>query len=441
MAGLLAARVLADQGATVTMIDRDVLPDGPEPRKGVPQGRHAHGLLASGERVLSDLFLGLLEELIAGGAQPVTTESGRWWQCGGYRTDAPAAPDAVFLSRPFLEDRVRRRVATMPGVTTIRGTARGLLHEGGRVTGIDAEIDGETRQLDAALVVDTSGRASQSARWLEALGYPTIPVSQVHIDMGYATRLLHRTPGRLPDGTWIVTITNPTESKRFGVAFPIEGDRWIVTLGGCHGDHAPTDDTAFVAWSETLPTGDLAEILHHEAPAGPIVTHRFPSSQWRHYEKVKRHPAGLVAMGDSICSFNPVYGQGMSSAAQQAAALRTCLTDCGWDSPALPSRFYRAAAKVIANPWAVAVGADFNYPETTGPRPPLVDAINGYVKKAVIAAQYDGDVATALWLVQNLLAPPPSLMKPSLFLKVRRASRRGPRGGARPIAVRGGPLN
>lgn len=436
MAGLLAARVLVDQGAAVTLVDRDELPDAPSPRKGVPQGRHAHGLLASGESVLRELFPGLLEELVAGGAQPVTTASGRWWQFGGYRTAAPAAPDAVFLSRPFLEDGVRRQVLARPEVTIVHGSVLGLLHGGGRVAGVDADIDGEHTHLVADLVVDTSGRGSPSARWLEALGYPTIPVSQVHIDMGYATRLMHRTPGRLPGKTWVVTISDPARSKRFGVAFPIEGDRWIVTLGGAHRDHAPTDEEAFAAWSETLPTGDVADILRNEQPAGPIVTHRFPSSQRRHFERIKRHPAGFVALGDAICSFNPVYGQGMSSAAQQAIALRTCLAEADWDSAALPSRFYRAAAKVIANPWAVTVGADFGFPETTGPKPPMVDTVNRYVKKAVIAAQYDSDVATSLWLVQNLLAPPPSLMKPPLFLKVRRGARRGPKGGASPLPER-----
>jgi 2-polyprenyl-6-methoxyphenol hydroxylase-like FAD-dependent oxidoreductase len=433
MAGLMVARVLVDEGAAVTIIDRDELPPGPSPRKGVPHGRHAHGLLASGERVLRDLFPGMMEELIAGGAQPVTAESGRWWQFGGYRTGAPAAPDAVFLSRPYLENGVRRRVMALPEVEIVRGSVRGLIAGAGRVAGVESEIDGANRHFPADLVVDTSGRGSQAARWLEALGYPTVPVSQVHIDMGYATRLMHRTPGRLPDATWIVVISDPAESKRFGVAFPIEGERWIVTLGGCHGDHAPTDETAFVAWAETLPTGDIADIFGHEAPVGPIITHRFPSSQWRHFEKVRSHPAGFVALGDAICSFNPVYGQGMSSAARQALALRVSLANTGWDSPDQPTRFYKAAAQVIANPWAIAVGGDFGYPETTGPKPPMVDAINRYVKKAVIAAQYDSDVATALFEVQNLMAPPPSLMNPPMFLKVRRSARRGPKGGARPF--------
>ena len=160
------------------------------------------------------------------------------------------------------------------------------------------------------------------------------------------------------------------------------------------------------------------------------MTHRLPSSQWRHFEKVRRHPGRFLAMGDAVCSFNPIYGQGMSSAALQAMALGTCLDRYGYASDGLPRRFYHAAAKIIANPWAIAAGADFCYPQTTGPKPPLADHLNRYVKKAVIAAQHDPAVAAAIYQVQNLLAPPPSLMKPPVVMRVLRSARKGPTGGA-----------
>jgi 2-polyprenyl-6-methoxyphenol hydroxylase-like FAD-dependent oxidoreductase len=275
-------------------------------------------------------------------------------------------------------------------------------------------------------------------QWLREAGYPEPPVARVHMDMTYATRLYRRTAGRLPDGTWIVTISDPDQSKRLAVAFPIEGDRWIVTLAGFHGDNAPADDAGYLAFAESLPTDEVASIIREEEPAGPILAHRLPSSQWRQFEKVKRHPGRFLAMGDAICSFNPVYGQGMSSAALQAVALGTCLDQHGAASDGLPRRFYRAAAKIIANPWAIAAGGDFCYPQTTGPKPPLVDQLNRYVKKAVIAAQHDPAVATAIYLVQNLLAPPPSLMKPPVLVRVLRSARKGPTGGAasNPAAVR-----
>lgn len=427
IAGLLAARVLADRTDRVTVIDRDALPDGPEPRKGVPQGRHPHALLASGERILRDLFPGLIDDLVAGGAQAVTTRQARWWQYGGYRVDCPG-PEGHFLSRPFLEAGVRKRAADLPGVTMMRADVLGVSVEDGRVIGVSAEGPQGPVTVPANLVVDASGRGSQATRWLVASGFPSPPVAQIHIDMAYATRLYRRTSERLPDGTWIITISDPARSNRQGVAFPIEGDRWIVALAGFHGDRPPSDDAGYLDYAESLPTDDVAGIIRREEPVGPIVAHRLPSNQWRHFEKVKRHPAGFVSLGDAVCSFNPVYGQGMSSAAQQAAALGSCIDQHGLDSADLPSRFYRAAAKVIAKPWTITAGGDFCYPETTGPKPPMTGGLNRYVKKAMIAAQHDPAVASAIYEVGNLLAPPPSLMKPSVMIKVLRAARKGPAG-------------
>lgn len=440
MAGLLAARVLAERVEHVTIIERDELPIGADARKGVPQARHAHGLLPSGENIVRQLFPGLIEELVDGGAQHVSTSSGRWWQCGGYRVAAPEAPDGTFFSRPFFERGVRARVEALPNVTFLRAAACGLAEEGGRVIGIDTEDrDNNPSRVPADIVVDASGRRSQATRWLTDLGYESPPVDHVNIDMTYASRLYERTPGRVPAGTWIVTISNPAESKRVGVAFPIEGDRWIVTLTGCHGERPPSDDAAYLAYAQSLPAGDIADILMAENPLGPVVHHRLPSSQWRHFEKVRRHPAGFVAIGDSICSFNPIYGQGMSSAAQQAMALGASIDAVGVDSGRLPMHFYKAAKKVIANPWAIAAGGDFAFPETTGPKPPGTDMINRYVTKVAIAAQHDPKVATALWNVQGLLAAPPALMRPSVAVRALRFARRGPTGA--PSSLRPSPAD
>jgi 2-polyprenyl-6-methoxyphenol hydroxylase-like FAD-dependent oxidoreductase len=437
MAGLLAARVLAERVDHVTIVERDELPTTPDNRKAVPQGRHAHGLLPAGENVLRSLFPGLMEDLVAGGAQVVGSDDGRWWQGGGYRTASSGELSGTFFSRPFLEYGVRTRVRALPNVTFESAAAKGLCFAGDRVVGVEVEEHDHLSSVRADLVVDATGRASQAPAWLAAAGYEAPETSNVKIDVCYATRLFRRTPGRVPDRSWFVSISDPAVSKRIGVAFPIEGDRWIVTVAGCHGDHPSTDEATHLAFARSLPTDHLADIILHEEPLGPIVLHRFPSSQWRHYEKVKRHPSGFLPIGDSICSFNPIYGQGMSSAAQQAEALGAAIDGVGGDlgSTALWSRFLGRAKKVIANPWAIAVGADFSYTETTGPKPPGTDVVNKYVSRVVVAAQHDARVAAALWNVQGLLAPPPSLMKPPMLVRVLRASRRGPTG--RPMRLAG----
>jgi 2-polyprenyl-6-methoxyphenol hydroxylase-like FAD-dependent oxidoreductase len=432
----LAARVLADRADRVVVVERDDLPPDAAVRKGVPQGRHAHGLLTAGERVLVAMFPGLMEELVADGAQRVQTTTGRWFQAGGYRAGAPGAPDATFCSRPFLEHAVRARVLARPNVTFVAAAAKGLESDGRRVRGVTVDDGRGPWTIESDLVVDTSGRGSQAPRWLEALGYAPPPVDEVRIDMAYSTVLLTRTPGRLPDRTWFVTISEPP-AKRFGVAFPIEGDRWIVTLGGCHRDHPPTDAEGLLAFARSLPATDIPDLLEAETAIAPIVPHRLPSNQWRRYDKVRRHPAGFLALGDSICSFNPVYGQGMSSAAQQAEALAAALdaSDAGPADAELWRAFYRRARKVIANPWAIAAGADFVHAETTGPKPPGTDLVNRYVARAIVAAQRDDAVSEAMWSVQGLVAPPPSLMRPAIAWRVLRHGRRAPREDTAPATA------
>jgi len=426
MAGLLTARVLADAADEVLVFDRDVLPDSAESRKGVPQGRHAHALLRAGELILEDLFPGLIQDLVGQGAQRLSWfADARWWQFDGYRSRLGDDDfEGTFLTRPFLEGSVRKRVAALTSVCIRPGVSvRGLTGRDGRITGVVIDDRGVESTVAADLVVDASGRGSQAGTWLQALGYAAPPVEQVRIDMGYASRLLRREPGQLPDRTWLCTLGTPPKCKRLGVLFPVEGDRWLVTLAGFFGDHAPTDDVGFLAFAKSLPTDDIVSVLRLAAPISAIVTHRLPSEQWRHFEKLRRPPAGCVTIGDGICSFNPIYGQGMSSAAQQAKALLRCVEKEGLSSPTLPLRFYKRAAKVVAIPWQIAAGGDFFYPETTGPRPPFVDILNGYLRKAITAAHHDPVVASAVARVQNLLAPPPSLLRPAVVLRAWRGAR------------------
>jgi 2-polyprenyl-6-methoxyphenol hydroxylase-like FAD-dependent oxidoreductase len=331
------------------------------------------------------------------------------------------------FTRPFLEDAIRHRVAAVPNVRIRSGVGvDGLLAPDGQVKGvvIGKEGKGGESTLDADLVVDASGRGSQAAAWLKALGHMPPPVDQVRIDMGYASRLVRREPGQLPGRTYVATIGTPPQCKRSAYLLPVEGDRWLATLCGFFGDHAPTDDAGFLTFAESLPTDDIASVLRQAEPLTPIVTHRLPSDQWRRFEKLKNPPAGFVTIGDGVCSFNPIYGQGMSSAAQQAIALREAVQKHGFASPALPRSFYKAAARIIGNPWQIAAGGDFCYPEATGPRPALIDLLNAYLRKAIMAAHQDPVVAFAIANVQNLLAPPPSLLRPQIALRVWKSRRR-----------------
>jgi 2-polyprenyl-6-methoxyphenol hydroxylase-like FAD-dependent oxidoreductase len=426
IAGLASARVLADHFERVTILDRDTLGPTHEPRKGVPQGRHAHALLTGGAQAIEQLFPGMLAQLAANGAALIDFNEGRWFQAGGYRAPILVEREVVSASRPFIEGHIRRQVLRLPNVTLESGvTVDRLAYGDGRVRGVRIERDGAPATLRADLVVDCSGRTSSAARWLDDLGYPRPDVVEVRCDVRYATVLLRRRPTDL-DGTFAVTIGTPPHGKRSGFMVPIERDRWIVTIASSFGAPSATDEESFLALAASLPSPEIHDVVRRAEWLGPVATHRLLSSKRRRYEQVKRVPAGFLALGDSICSFNPIYGQGMSSAALQAIELGAALAEHPNDER-LVRGFYKRAAKIIANPWKIAVGADFAYPECTGPRPAGTDIVNRYMQRVLLACTVSPEVNTEMILVQNLMASPATLMRPSMVRMVRSAAREAER--------------
>ncbi len=418
MAGLATAAALADRFARVVLLDRDELPDRAEPRRGVPQGRHGHVLLVAGLRALEEMFPGLHDELLAAGA--IAFDIGTHlsvYRFGTVWAPMPTGLDIVSLSRPLLELTVRRRVAALPGVMIRdRCAVQRLTSAGDRVTGVVLE-GGETVAAD--LVVDCSGRGSRSGRWLAELGYPAPETLEVKVGVGYGTRLYRREPGRGLGGAAgaFVLPTAPAEN-RVGLVLPIEGDRWLVSLGGWHLDDLPADEDSFRRDAAALPHPDVADLIAHAEPLTGIATMRFPSSRRRRFERLRRLPGGYVALGDAVCSFNPVYGQGMTCAVLQAQALASTLDRHSLPSAAMSSDFYRAAATVITTPWRFAVGGDFMYPRTTGPRPPGIALFNRYARRVQLAARVSADVRRTFVSVQQLVTPPSVLFRPSMVARV-----------------------
>jgi 2-polyprenyl-6-methoxyphenol hydroxylase-like FAD-dependent oxidoreductase len=432
MAGLLAARVLSERFDRVSLVERDAELDGATTRKGVPQGRHAHGLLARGSDSLERLFPGLADELVAGGAlRRDMLAALRWFHFGGYKLQAESGVIGLLQSRPFLERAVRRRVLALGNVSLVSGAeVEGVVPSPDRrqVVGVCLRrAGGAGEALRADLVVDATGRGSRTPRWLEALGYEAPPVDEIQIGVGYASRVYRRRAGDLPGGAdALLVYPTPPLERRMAVLLPMEEDRWMLTLGGWLGDHAPTDEDGFTAFARSLPTADVQRFLEHAEPLGPIVQHRFPSNLRRRYERLRRLPAGLVVLGDAVCSFNPIYGQGMSASAIAAETLAGCL-DERRPAAQLPRRFQARLAKALDAPWTLAAGEDFRYPGVTGPKPRGTDLVNRYVARVHVATQRDRRVALAFLDVMNLERPPTSLLRPALLVRVLRASR-----GARP---------
>ena len=424
MGGLLAARALADRFARVTVVERDALAATPEQRKGVPQGEHAHGLLARGREILEEFFPGITAELTARGALSGEISRDVLWHCAGdFLAEVPGGDlVGIALSRPLLETQVRTRLAALPNVTLAANCdAIGLLASSDRtrITGVRLQrASGAVEEMPADLVVDATGGGSKSAAWLAMLGYPAPAEEMVRVGLGYTTRLYRRRPGDLGGRIGLAVVAQPP-NPHTGVAIAMEGDRWIVSTAGYFGRHAPPDEAGFLDFLAAMPTRAIHDLVRAAEPISDFKTFKFAGSTRRRYDKLKRFPEGYLVFGDAISRFNPVFAQGMTSSALQALALRDCL-----DARGVPLwlRFFRRAMRIVDAPWNIAVGADLAYAQTEGPRGPMVNFLNWYIDKAHRAAHRDPVVAHAFHKVANLVAPPPSILSPRIAWRVLRGN-------------------
>ena len=432
MAGLLAARVLSESYDRVTVLDRDRLPDGlTENRRAVPQGRHAHGLQPGGQQAIEALLPGFREQALEGGASTLRAALDMRMNIFGHdirrvRVDG----DYAIGSRPLYEGLVRRRVRAIDNVTLRdRVIVSGFTHIGGRVTGVrakDRAPGSEEQLLRADLVVAASGRGGKVPSWLEAMGYDRPAEDRIGVDVAYASRYVRIRPGALGEDRLVLSGATPKRPR--GVVLVIEEDgRWNCTLQGYGADHRPpTDEAGFMAFLATVTEPDVVAAVEQAQPLSDIAAHAYPASLRRRYEKLKRFPDGLLVMGDALCSFNPIYGQGMSVAALEAIALQRCLRD---GDRRLAKRFFKAATTPVDHAWKLAGGSDLEMPEVEG-EAALPDRIVGrYMKRLFAVAAQDDEVARAFVEVMGMLVPPTHLLRPAIARRVLR------RGATRPTTT------
>jgi 2-polyprenyl-6-methoxyphenol hydroxylase-like FAD-dependent oxidoreductase len=347
--------------------------------------------------------------------------------------------ETVSATRPLLEYTLRTHVAGIDAVRIreSRHCAGYLLADAGTaVEGVRVREGSAERELRADLVVDATGRASATPAWLDRNGYEPPPVEAVRIGVVYSTTYVERPP----DDRWTCLVPPSPPRRRGGMVAPVEGDRWVVTLSGVHGETPPTDPEGFRAYAASLPVPELGHLLDDQPPAARIEHYPFPENRRRRYESVARFPDGLLVVGDAVASFNPVYAQGMSVAALEALALHHALADGTAD---LAARFFDRAAAVVDVPWNLAAGADFGFPETTGPRPRGTAFLDWYLGRLVRRAHADGILTDAFLRVLTMERHPASLFRPGVLRRVLvprlrgRGSepRTGRRGGAEPPAT------
>ncbi|MFI7064125.1 FAD-dependent oxidoreductase [Kribbella sp. NPDC050124] len=436
IAGLLAARVLSETYAEVVVVDRDELSPDPAPRRGTPQSRHLHGLLARGHALLEEFFPGLTAELTAGGAQVGDMLADTRLCFGGhyFRQGASGLP-ALCVSRPALEAAVRRRVLALPPVRVLgRHDVAGVVAEGRRIVGarVVGRADGSApEELPGDLVVDATGRGSRLPVWLEALGFPAPRQDRLAVGVGYASRRYRLHPDAL--GNDLVVISAPCAARpRGGGLSRIEDGNCLVTLMGVHGDHPPTDPEGFTRFAADLALPDLSRILAAAAPLDDPVAYRYPASRWCRYDRLDRFPSGLAVLGDAVCTLNPIYGQGMTVAALEADALRRQLAA---GHPLLGH--LRDTGRIAGAAWALARGADLSFPETPGRRTAADRFFGRYVGMLQAGAVRDEHLGRAFLRVTSLVDPPTALLRPAVVARalaaaspVGRSTARASRSGA-----------
>lgn len=441
MAGLLAARVLADFFATVTVYERDELSDDPVNRRGVPQGRHVHALLPRGAHVLDELFPGLLSELVAAGA-PVWGDgdlSKAYMSYNGHRVlrSGVVAGDYTEMtlympSRPLLECHVRRRLQRVGNVTIHGGhdvTELTSTADRSRVTGVRVanRAGGAPQEVTADLVVDAMGRGAHTPALLENLGYGRPAEDHITMHTTYVSQPLRIPPGTLKEKLALISPAPGRPKGMFLVGY--ERDTWIFTVYALAGHEPPRDLAGMLSYADEYGPAHLLAAVRAGEPLGPVVQHRMPSSQWRRYDKMRRLPDGLLACGDAICSFNPIYGQGMSVAALDAVALRDCLRRGVTD---LPRRYFRATAKTIGVAWRTGATSDLAFPEVQGRRTPSMRLTNRLVERVLTASESDAVIGTQFFRVTGLLDPPTRLLRPSFLYRVATVNRLGAQQHSKP---------
>jgi 2-polyprenyl-6-methoxyphenol hydroxylase-like FAD-dependent oxidoreductase len=415
----------------VTIIERDIAPAADQFRKGVPQARHPHILLKGGEQVLEELFPGFRQELFKNGALPVNMGfEMEWFFQGQWREKYSSPMVNVACSRPLLESTIHARLKAHPKVTFIQESeVVGLLLDESktRVAGIQTRSrrTHTISEIEATIVVDASGRDSDTPRWLEALGFPVPTETSVTSKPGYATRI-YAIPESFTD-TWKAIYIQPSAPNhtRGAVIVAMEGNRWHVTMCGMAGDYPPTTEESFLEFAKSLPDQRIYEAIKDAKPLTPVWSFRRGENRLRHYDQLAQYIEGFLVFGDAVYALNPVYGQGMTVAALGAMAMDKCLreqqtTHPDGDLSGLAECFQKRLAAVIAGPWQLATGEDrrWNVDENVTPLDFPTRMIQNYMGKLLRVALIDRNVSEAFFQVQQMTAPPTLFFRPDILWRV-----------------------
>ncbi|GAA2261253.1 FAD-dependent monooxygenase [Streptomyces amakusaensis] len=422
LAGMLTAAALRGLVDEIRVIESDELPDGPLPRRGLPQAGHVHLLWSGGVRAAEELLPGVTRRWLAAGARriPVPTGMVGLSPQGWYRRWRRETHFLIACSRDLLDAVVREQVLEDRAVQVVQRTrAEGLVGTATRVTGVRVRgADGVRRVLEADFVVDASGRGSRAPQFLAELGVGPPAGRTVDLGLVYASRVFRAPPGA--EEFPVVSVQADARAGRPGrsaAILPIEGGRWLVTNSGTRGGE-PTDRAEdFEGFARSLRHPVVGELISHLEPLGGVTINRSTRNRRQFFEKVKEWPERFVVIGDAVATFNPVYGHGMSVAAQSAAALREHASEHGLAAPRLARRVQHSVARRVSAAWDLATGQDVFFPGVRGGSPSRTDRVLArYVDRLVKTSTGSFLMTKEFTDVTSLEAPLRTLVKPRVLL-------------------------
>jgi 2-polyprenyl-6-methoxyphenol hydroxylase-like FAD-dependent oxidoreductase len=323
---------------------------------------------------------------------------------------------------------IRRRVLQSDRVEILEKTqVINLLVDAAQVIGVKLRCGRDnTNKSDsdflADLVVDASGRNSLTPKWLESMGYQSPQVTVIQSFLGYASRLYQRPEGFSSDWKGLIVASQPPHHTRGGLLYPIEGDRWLVTLGGIGKDYPPTDEAGFLKFAHSLRSTIIYEAIQTAQPLSQIYSYRRTENRLYHYDKLSKLPSGLILMGDAVCAFNPIYGQGMTTAALGTLTLDKCLHQELHHNSSLKNltqHFQKQLAKVNYTPWLMATGEDFRWSTTVGGQPDrMTRFMHRYMNQVQQLSVESMNVRFSFSQVAHMIKPPTALFHPAILAQV-----------------------
>lgn len=414
--GLVAAQVLQKYFTKVTLIEKDSFEG---ERKGTPQSRHVHILLVKGMQILSKIFSGFEEALEnAGAVKTDFIKNARYLVPTGWTPRFDSGLVSYSCTRSLLEDTVRKFVIKNSKIEILSGyRATGFQKKDDKVSSVSIEnlYTLEKKDIQCDLVLDASGRNSELPTWLEKLGYEKPLETRVNSDIGYATRYFEIPENFAEDWNILVILNRPPNQPKMGGIFKIEKNCWIVTMYSIGKEHPPTDDDGFLKFAKSLPDDKIYETIKNLKPISQIFGYRIDGSRLRHYDDTKL-PENLIAFGDSVCTFNPFYGQGMTVIALSAQVLDDALKQNDLEN--FSSVFHKKLSKKISYPWILATGEDFRWTTTKGKQPSsLTRIIQNYVDKVLLSTPRSPRATLAFQEMMQMVKSPLVMFHPKILIK------------------------